>query len=216
MKGILGTKVGMTQVWKNDKVVPVTVIQAGPCPVVQRRTADKDGYEAVQLGFQSQKPHRVNKPLKGHFARAGVQPVKFLKELRDYNPEGDTVTVSIFNAGEVVDVTGTSKGHGFTGVMKKWNFAGGPDAHGAHKVHRHGGSIGNRKTPGRVFKGKKMPGRWGNEKVTMQGLEVVDVIEGENLILIKGSVPGANGALLVVRQTAKIPARSSNVAKGGK
>lgn len=214
MKGILGTKVGMTQVWKGDKAVPVTVILAGPCPVVQRKTADKDGYEAVQLGFQSQKAQRVNKPAKGHFARAGVEPVKFLKELRGFNPDGDTVTVSIFNAGEVVDVTGTSKGHGFTGVMKKWNFAGGNDSHGAHKIHRHGGSIGNRKTPGRVFKGKKMAGRWGNEKVTIQGLEVVDVLEGDNLILVKGSVPGANGSLVVVRQTSKVPAVKAG--KGGK
>ncbi|MBF6595360.1 MAG: 50S ribosomal protein L3 [Thermaceae bacterium] len=211
MKGILGTKVGMTQVWKNDRAVPVTVILAGPCPVVQRRTADKDGYEAVQLGFQTQKAQRVNKPMKGHFAKFGVEPVKFLRELRGFAPESDTVTVGIFNTGEVVDVTGTSKGHGFTGVMKKWNFAGGNDSHGAHKVHRHGGSIGNRKTPGRVFKGKKMPGRWGNERVTMQGLEVVDILPDENLILVKGSVPGANGTLVVVRQTAKIPAK-----KGGK
>jgi len=211
MKGILGTKVGMTQVWKNDRAVPVTVILAGPCPVVQRRTADKDGYEAVQLGFQTQKAQRVNKPMKGHFAKSGVEPVKFLRELRGFAPESDTVTVGIFNTGEVVDVTGTSKGHGFTGVMKKWNFAGGNDSHGAHKVHRHGGSIGNRKTPGRVFKGKKMPGRWGNERVTMQGLEVVDILPDENLILVKGSVPGANGTLVVVRQTAKIPAK-----KGGK
>lgn len=211
MKGILGTKVGMTQVWKNDRAVPVTVILAGPCPVVQRRTTDKDGYEAVQLGFQARKAHRVNKPMKGHFAKSGVAPVKFLRELRGFAPEGDTVTVGIFNTGEIVDVTGTSKGHGFTGVMKKWNFAGGNDSHGAHKVHRHGGSIGNRKTPGRVFKGKKMPGRWGNEKVTMQGLEVVDILPDENLILVKGSVPGANGTLVVVRQTAKVPAR-----KGGK
>jgi large subunit ribosomal protein L3 len=202
MKGILGTKVGMTQIWKGDKAVPVTVILAGPCPVVQRKTIEKDGYEAVQLGFQS------------HFAKAGVEPVKYLRELRGFNPEGDTVTVSIFNAGEVVDVTGTSKGHGFTGVMKKWNFAGGNDSHGAHKIHRHGGSIGNRKTPGRVFKGKKMAGRWGNERVTIQGLEVVDVLESENLILVKGSVPGANGSLVVVRQTSKVPAVKAG--KGGK
>ncbi|GIW29182.1 MAG: 50S ribosomal protein L3 [Meiothermus ruber] len=214
MKGILGTKVGMTQIWKGDKAVPVTVILAGPCPVVQRKTIEKDGYEAVQLGFQSQKPQRVNKPAKGHFAKAGVEPVKYLRELRGFNPEGDTVTVSIFNAGEVVDVTGTSKGHGFTGVMKKWNFAGGNDSHGAHKIHRHGGSIGNRKTPGRVFKGKKMAGRWGNERVTIQGLEVVDVLESENLILVKGSVPGANGSLVVVRQTSKVPAVKAG--KGGK
>jgi large subunit ribosomal protein L3 len=214
MKGILGTKVGMTQVWKGDKAVPVTVILAGPCPVVQRKTATKDGYEAVQLGFASQKAQRVNKPARGHFARAGVEPVKFLRELRGFSPDGDTVTVGIFNTGEVVDVTGISKGHGFTGVMKKWNFAGGNDSHGAHKIHRHGGSIGNRKTPGRVFKGKKMPGRWGNEKVTIQGLEVVEVLEGENLILVKGSVPGANGSLVVVRQTSKLPTLKAG--KGGK
>lgn len=214
MKGILGTKVGMTQIWKGDKAVPVTVILAGPCPVVQRKTIEKDGYEAVQLGFQSQKPQRVNKSAKGHFAKAGVEPVKYLRELRGFSPEGDTVTVGIFNAGEVVDVTGTSKGHGFSGVMKKWNFAGGNDSHGAHKIHRHGGSIGNRKTPGRVFKGKKMAGRWGNERVTIQGLEVVDVLENENLILVKGSVPGANGSLVVVRQTSKVPAVRAS--KGGK
>ena len=211
MKGILGTKVGMTQVWKGDKAVPVTVILAGPCPVVQRKTADKDGYTAVQLGFEPKRTKLVNKPSKGHFAKAGVAPTRYLRELRDFNPEADTVTVNVFAAGETVDVSGVSKGHGFTGVMKKWNFAGGNDSHGAHKVHRHGGSIGNRKTPGRVFKGKKMPGRWGNEKVTMQGLEVVDVIEGENLILVKGSVPGANGGLVVVRQTAKVPAKKKGV-----
>ncbi|MDX2007082.1 MAG: 50S ribosomal protein L3 [Meiothermus sp.] len=212
MKGILGTKVGMTQVWKGDKAVPVTVILAGPCPVVQRKTADKDGYTAVQLGFEPKRQKLVNKPAKGHFAKAGVAPTRYLRELRDFAPDSDTVTVGLFAAGETVDVSGVSKGHGFTGVMKKWNFAGGNDSHGAHKVHRHGGSIGNRKTPGRVFKGKKMPGRWGNEKVTVQGLEVVDIIEGENLILVKGSVPGANGGLLVVRQTAKVPAKK----KGGK
>ncbi|RDI95841.1 50S ribosomal protein L3 [Meiothermus sp. QL-1] len=213
MKGILGTKVGMTQIWRGDRVVPVTVILAGPCPVVQRKTVEKDGYEAVQLGFLPQKPQRVNKPLKGHFARAGVEPVRYLREIRGFSPEGDTVTVEIFKPGEVVDVTGTSKGRGFTGVMKRWNFAGGYDSHGAHKVHRHPGSIGNRKTPGRVFKGKKMAGRWGNERVTIQGLEVVDVLAEENLLLVKGSVPGANGSLVIVRETSKVPEKAG---KGGK
>jgi large subunit ribosomal protein L3 len=211
MKGILGTKVGMTQIWKGDKAVPVTVILAGPCPIVQRKTVATDGYEAVQLGFQPKRAKLVNKPAKGHFAKAKVEPTRYLRELRDFSPEGDTVRAELFAAGEMVDVSGVSKGHGFTGVMKKWNFAGGNDSHGAHKVHRHGGSIGNRKTPGRVFKGKKMPGRWGNEKVTIQGLEVVDVIADENLILVKGSVPGANGGLVVIRQTAKVPSQ-----KGGK
>jgi large subunit ribosomal protein L3 len=214
MKGILGTKVGMTQVWKNDKAVPVTVILAGPCPVVQRKTTEKDGYEAVQLGFEAKKAHRVNKPLKGHFKKGGVEPMRYLRELRGFAPEGNSVTVGIFAAGETVDVTGTSKGHGFTGVMKKWNFAGGNKTHGAHKVHRHGGSIGNRKTPGRVYKGKKMGGRWGTERVTVQSLEVVDVVPDENLLLIKGSVPGANGGLVVVRQTSRVPAAPRG--KGGK
>jgi len=212
MKGILGTKIGMTQVWKNDRAVPVTVILAGPCPVVQRRTPDKDGYEAVQLGFRPQKAQRVNKPLKGHFAKAGVEPVRYLKEIRGFSPEGDTVTVEIFAACEKVDVTGTSKGRGFQGVMKRWNFAGGNATHGAHKVHRHPGSIGNRKTPGRVYKGKKMAGRMGGERVTVQNLEVVDVVPEENLILVKGAVPGANGTLVVVRETVRTPAKQG----GGK
>lgn len=203
MKGILGTKVGMTQVWKNDRAVPVTVILAGPCPVVQRKTSERDGYVSVQLGFQPKKIQRVNRPLKGHFARAGVEPTRYLRELRDYQPDTDTVTVGIFAVGEKVDVTGTSKGHGMTGVMKRWGFAGGPASHGAHKVHRHPGSIGNRKTPGRVFKGKKMGGRWGAERITTQNLEVVDVLPDENLILVKGAIPGANGGLVVVRQTSR-------------
>lgn len=203
MKGILGTKVGMTQVWKNDKAVPVTVILAGPCKVVTRFTADKNGYEAVQLGFQLKKASRLNKPMKGYFAKAGVEPVAYLRELRNYSPEGDKVTVEIFQAGEHVDVTGTSKGHGFSGVVKKWKFAGGNKTHGAHKVHRHGGSIGNRKTPGRVYKGKKMPGRWGTDRVTIQNLEVVEVVPEENLLLVRGAVPGANGGLVMVRETAR-------------
>lgn len=203
MKGILGTKVGMTQIWKNDKAVPVTVILAGPCSVVQRKTNDRDGYSAVQLGFSPKKASRVNRPLKGHFAKAGVAPVRYLRELRDYSPEGDTVTVAIFAVGEKVDVTGTSKGHGTSGVMKRWNFAGGNATHGAHKVHRHPGSIGNRKTPGRVFKGKKMAGRWGNERITTQNLEVVEIVPEENLILVKGAIPGANGGLVVVRETSR-------------
>ena len=204
MKGILGTKVGMTRIYREDRTIPVTVILAGPCPVVQRRTPEKDGYTAVQLGFLAQKPGRVNRPMKGHFAKAGVQPVRILKEIRDFNPEGDVVTVEIFKPGERVDVTGTSKGRGTAGVMKRWNFAGGPDSHGAHKIHRHPGSIGNRKTPGRVYKGKKMAGHYGAERVTVVNLEVVDVIPEENLLLVKGAVPGPNGGLVVVRQTKKV------------
>lgn len=204
MKGILGMKVGMTRIYREDRAIPVTVILAGPCPVVQRRTPEKDGYTAVQLGFLPQNPKRVNRPMKGHFARAGVGPVRILKEIRGFNPEGDVVTVEIFKAGERVDVTGTSKGRGTAGVMKRWNFAGGPDSHGAHKIHRHPGSIGNRKTPGRVYKGKKMAGRYGAERVTVMNLEVVDVIPEENLLLVKGAVPGPNGGLVLVRGTKKV------------
>jgi len=207
VKGILGTKVGMTQIWKEDRAIPVTVIHAGPCPVVQRRTVEKDGYRAVQLGYLPIKEKKVNRPMKGHFKRAGVEPVRFLREIRDFDPEGDVVTVEIFKPGERVDITGTSKGRGFAGVMKRWNFAGGPDSHGAHKIHRHPGSIGNRKTPGRVYKGKKMAGHYGAERVTVQNLEVVEVIPEENLILVKGSVPGPNGGLLIIRETTKREAK---------
>ncbi len=207
MKGILGTKVGMTQIWKEDRAIPVTVIHAGPCPVVQRRTPEKDGYRAVQLGYFPVPEKRANRPMRGHFKRAGVEPVRFLREIRDFDPEGDVVTVEIFQPGERVDVTGTSKGRGFAGVMKRWNFAGGPDSHGAHRIHRHPGSIGNRKTPGRVYKGKKMAGHYGAERVTVQNLEVVDVIPEENLILVKGAIPGPNGGLVIVRETTKKGAR---------
>jgi large subunit ribosomal protein L3 len=204
VKGILGMKVGMTRIYREDRAIPVTVRGAAPGRGVPRPTPEKDGYTAVQLGFLAQKPGRVNRPMKGHFAKAGVQPVRILKEIRDFNPEGDVVTVEIFKPGERVDVTGTSKGRGTAGVMKRWNFAGGPDSHGAHKIHRHPGSIGNRKTPGRVYKGKKMAGHYGAERVTVVNLEVVDVIPEENLLLVKGAVPGPNGGLVVVRQTKKV------------
>jgi large subunit ribosomal protein L3 len=202
--GLLGRKVGMTQIFAPDGTsVPVTVVSVEPNTVTKLRTPDQDGYTAVQLGFLPQNPKRVNRPLKGHFAKAGVEPVRILREIRDFNPEGDTVTVEIFKPGERVDVTGTSKGRGFAGVMKRWNFAGGPDSHGAHKIHRHPGSIGNRKTPGRVYKGKKMAGHYGAERVTVMNLEVVDVIPEENLLLVKGAVPGPNGGLVIVRETKK-------------
>jgi large subunit ribosomal protein L3 len=203
MKGILGTKVGMTQIWKNDKVVPVTVVLAGPCPVVQRKTPDTDGYSAVQLGFGETRKKTLNKPLLGHLEKAKATPVRYLREFRDYSVEGEVVTAEIFAEGEKVDVTGMTKGRGFTGVMKRWNFQGGPASHGAKKWHRRGGSIGARKTPGRVIKGKKMPGHYGTERVTTQNLEVIEVRAGENLLLIKGAIPGSNGALIVIKQAKK-------------
>ncbi|WP_216327052.1 50S ribosomal protein L3 [Deinococcus aestuarii] len=202
-KGILGTKIGMTQIWRGDRAVPVTVVLAGPCPVVQRKTRQTDGYEAVQIGFAPKQEKRVTRPLLGHFRKAGVSPVRFLREFRDFAPEGDTVNVDIFAAGEKIDATGTSKGKGFQGVMKRWNFQGGPASHGSKKWHRRPGSIGQRKTPGRVYKGKKMAGHMGMERVTVQNLEVVEVRPGENLILVKGAVPGANGGLVVLRQAVK-------------
>ncbi|MFC6616665.1 50S ribosomal protein L3 [Deinococcus radiophilus] len=203
MKGILGTKIGMTQIWKEDRAVPVTVILAGPCPVVQRKTNEVDGYEAVQIGFGDRKEKNLNKPQLGHLKKASLSPVRYLREFRDFSPEGDEVRVDLFSEGEKVDVTGTSKGKGFQGVMKRWNFSGGPASHGAKKWHRRPGSIGQRKTPGRVFKGKKMAGHMGDERVTVQNLEVVEVRPDENLILVKGAVPGANGGLVVLRGAVK-------------
>ena len=203
MKGILGTKIGMTQIWKDDRAVPVTVILAGPCPVVQRKTNEVDGYEAVQIGFGDRKEKGLNKPKLGHLKKADVSPVRYLREFRDFSPEGDEVRVDVFGEGEKIDVTGTSKGKGFQGVMKRWNFAGGPASHGAKKWHRRPGSIGQRKTPGRVYKGKKMAGHMGDERVTVQNLEVVEVRPDENLILVKGAVPGANGGLVILRGAVK-------------
>lgn len=202
MKGILGTKIGMTQIWKGDRAVPVTVILAGPCPVVQRKTNETDGYEAVQIGF-APKGKNVNKPASGHFEKYSVSPVRFLREFRNFAPEGDTVQVDIFSEGEKIDATGTSKGKGTQGVMKRWNFSGGPASHGSKKWHRRPGSIGQRKTPGRVYKGKRMAGHMGMERVTVQNLEVVEVRAEENLILVKGAVPGANGGLVILRGAAK-------------
>lgn len=203
MKGILGTKIGMTQIWKGDRAVPVTVVLAGPCPVVQRKTAQTDGYEAVQIGFAPKREKAVTRPIAGHFKKAGVAPMRFLREFRGFAPQGDTVNVDIFAEGEKVDATGTSKGKGTQGVMKRWNFKGGPASHGSKKWHRRPGSIGQRKTPGRVYKGKRMAGHMGMERVTIQNLEVVEVRASENLILVKGAIPGANGGLVVLRQAAK-------------
>jgi large subunit ribosomal protein L3 len=201
MKGILGTKVGMTQVWRDEKLVPVTVVLAGPCPVVQRKSPDTDGYSAVQLGWDEKTQKASNKPELGHFGRAGVKPQRHLVEFRDYLPEVDEVTVEIFEDGQTVDVTGTSKGRGTAGVMKRWGFSGMPASHGTKKKHRHPGSIGQRKTPGRVYKGKRMAGHMGSETVTTVGLEVVEIRKDDNLLLIKGSVPGPNGGLVVVKES---------------
>lgn len=203
MKGILGTKVGMTQVWRDERLVPVTVVLAGPCPVVQRKTGERDGYDAVQLGWDDVPAKRLTKPALGHFEAHGVTPQRHLVELRDFVPDDDAVTVSIFEGGETIDVTGTSKGRGTAGTMKRWGFGGLPATHGTKKKHRAVGSIGTGKTPGRVYKGRKMAGRMGARPVTTVGLEVVEVRPDDNLLLIKGAVPGANGSLVVVKGSAR-------------
>jgi large subunit ribosomal protein L3 len=208
-KGILGTKLGMTQVFDEEgRIIPVTVVKAGPCPVTQVRTQERDGYDAVQLGFGELRAKRANKPLAGHFRKAGVEPTRYLVEVQlegDYAP-GQTVGVDQFRIGEFVDVTGKSKGKGFAGGMKRHGFAGLGAGHGVHKTHRAPGSIGGASTPGRVFKGTRMAGRMGAERVTIQTLELVGVDAERNLLLIKGAIPGSNGSLVVVRDAVKAPA----------
>ncbi|RMB58463.1 50S ribosomal protein L3 [Tessaracoccus antarcticus] len=208
VKGILGTKLGMTQLWDdNNKVVPVTVIQAGPCVVTQVRTPEIDGYNAVQLGFGAIKAKKVTQPAAGHFAKADVTPRKHLLELRTANATeytlGQELTAETFADGDVVDVTGTSKGKGTAGVMKRHGFHGLRASHGVHRKHRSPGSIGGCATPGRVFKGMRMAGRMGNEKVTVQNLIIHAVDADRGLLLVRGAVPGNNGSLVVVRSAAK-------------
>ncbi|MBO6304673.1 MAG: 50S ribosomal protein L3 [Selenomonadaceae bacterium] len=208
-KAILGRKLGMTQIFTEEgKVVPVTVVLSGNNVVVQNKTVEKDGYNAVQLGFGEVKEQRVNKPLKGHFEKAGVKPLKFLREMRlkdasEYNV-GDTIGVDIFAAGDLVDVTGTSKGKGFAGGIKRHNFARGPMGHGS-KSHREPGSTGAMISGpgGRVLKGKKLPGRMGGERVTVQRLSIVRVDTNRNLLLIKGAIPGPKKGFVVIKETVK-------------
>lgn len=208
VKGILGTKLGMTQLWdENNKVVPVTVIQAGPCVVTQVRTPETDGYNAVQLGFGAIKAKKVTKPAAGHFAKADVTPRKHLLEIRTSDASeytlGQELTAETFAGGEVVDVTGTSKGKGTAGVMKRHGFGGLRASHGVHRKHRSPGSIGGCATPGRVFKGLRMAGRMGNEKVTVQNLKIHAVDAERGLLLVRGAVPGNAGSVVVVRTAAK-------------
>jgi len=208
VKGLLGEKLGMTQVWDaNNRLVPVTVIQAGPCVVTQVRNADLDGYPGVQIAFGAIDPRKVTKPLAGHFAEAGVTPRRHLIELRTADAAeyslGQELTVETFDAGQKVDVTGTTKGKGFAGGMKRHNFKGQGASHGNHKHHRAPGSIGSASYPGRVFKGLKMAGHMGHEQVTTLNLEVVQADTERNLLLVKGSVPGPNGGVVIVRNAVK-------------
>ena len=208
VKGILGTKLGMTQMWDDDnKIVPVTVIQAGPCVVTQVRTPEIDGYSAVQLGYGALKAKKVTKPAAGHFAKADVTPRKHLVELRTANASeftlGQELTADVFADGDIVDVTGTTKGKGTAGVMKRHGFAGLRASHGVHRKHRSPGSIGGCSTPGRVFKGLRMAGRMGNDKVTVQNLKIHAVDAERGLLLVRGAIPGNKGSLVVVRSAAR-------------
>ena len=209
MTGLIGKKIGMTQFYNTEgNVIPVTVIQTGPCVVVQKKENAKDGYSAIQVGFGSKKNQRVNKPQQGHMAKAGKGAFEVLKEFRlddvsQFQVGQEIKAADLFKTGDRIDVSGTSKGHGFAGVIKRWSFGGFPGSHGTHEYFRHGGSIGNRSFPGRVRKGKKMAGHWGNEQISVQNLEVVDLRPEANLMLVKGAVPGAKHGIVVVRRAVK-------------
>ncbi len=207
-KGIIGKKIGMTQVFDdNGNVVPVTVIQAGPCTVVQKKTVEKDGYASVQLGYADVKAKHVTKPMKGHFDKAGVAPAKVLKEFRledtDAYNVGDTVAVDAFADIAAVDVTGISKGKGFAGTIKRYHGHRTPMSHGGGPVHRHAGSMGACSSPSRIYKGKKMPGHMGAVKVTVQNLDIVKIDTENNLLVVKGAIPGPKGSVVTVKSTVK-------------
>jgi large subunit ribosomal protein L3 len=217
VKGILGAKLGMTQVWDNNRVVPVTVVQAGPCVVTQVRTADKDGYSAVQLAFGAIDPRKVNKPESGHFTKAGAAPRRHLVELRTTDASeyslGQEVTVETFEVGTPIDVTGKTKGKGFAGVMKRHGFHGLKASHGVERKHRSPGSIGGCATPGRVFKGMRMSGRMGHRRFTVQNLTVQAVDAEQGLLLVRGAIPGPAGALVLIRSAAKSTAKKGGAGK---
>ena len=207
-KGLIGKKIGMTQFFdEKGTVIPVTVLEVGPCVVVQKKTAEKDGYSALQLGYGDVKLARVNKPMKGHFAKADVAPKKVLKEFRLDDAEahevGEIIKADVFAAGEKVDVCGTGKGKGYAGAIKRWNFGRLKETHGSGPVVRHQGSMGACSDPSRVFKGKKMAGHLGSERVTIQNLDVVKVDAENNLIAVKGAVPGAKGGYVVITDAVK-------------
>lgn len=203
-EGILGKKFGMSQVFmEKGRVVPVTVVQAGPCVIVQKKTTEKDGYSAAQLGFDQCPERLANKPRTGHIKKAGAKPVRLIMEMKGEFPDvGSEITLDIFKEGEHVDITGISKGKGFSGGMKKWNWSGGPASHGSMS-HRRIGSVGAGTSPGRIFKGKTLPGRMGNERVTVQNLKIVKIDVQKNLLMIKGAVPGIKNGYLKIRKSVK-------------
>ena len=206
-KGIIGKKIGMTQIFlESGEVIPVTIIEAGPCPVVQKKTAETDGYDAVQLGFEEVAERKVTQPIKGHFKKANITLKRHLKEFRledaaNYNV-GDEIKADIFAAGDKIDVTGTSKGHGYTGAIKRWNLSMLGQTHGIGPIHRQSGSMGVI-DPARIFKNKKMAGQWGNEQVTILNLDVVKVDTEKNIIAVKGAIPGARGGIVFIRDSVK-------------
>ena len=207
-KGLIGKKIGMTQIFdEKGNVVPVTVVEAGPCPVVMKKTIENDGYEAIQLGFGDVKVQKVTKPLKGHYDKAGIAPKKALREFKLDDPNalnvGDILKADIFAAGDVVDVVGTSKGKGTAGSIKRWNFGRLKESHGTGPVARHAGSLGACSDPSRVYKGKKLAGHLGHERVTIQNLCVVKVDEENNLIDIKGAIPGPKGGIVLIKDSVK-------------
>jgi large subunit ribosomal protein L3 len=214
LKGIIGKKLGMTQVFgESGNVVPITVIEAGPCAIVQIKTREKEGYNALQLGFTNKKPHRVNRPLTGHFHKSGTGPYYVLKEfpvdeIGEYTV-GQEITLENFKVGDFVDVIGTSKGRGFAGVIKRHGFRGFPGSHGTHEYFRHGGSVGSSAFPSRTFKGLKMPGHFGNSRVTVQNLTIADIKPEQNLLLIKGAVPGATNSIVIIREAKKRQAQNA-------
>jgi large subunit ribosomal protein L3 len=209
--GLLGKKIGMSQVFHEDgSVVPVTVIKVGPCTVIQKKTEDKEGYNALQVGFEEiTKMSRVNKPRKGHFAKANVPPMAFTREFRvtaeeaGGNDPGSQIPIDMFEIGDFIDVTGTSKGKGFAGVMKRHSFKGAPASHGTHEYFRHGGSIGQNMTPGRTMKGMKMPGHMGNKRVTIQNLKVVEIRDDTSILMVEGAVPGPTSGYVIIRKAVK-------------
>jgi large subunit ribosomal protein L3 len=209
MTGLIGRKIGMMQYYNAEgNVIPVTVVETGPCVVVQKKDATTDGYTALQVGFGTKKAQRVNKPTQGHMAKAGKGAFQVLREFRlddvsQYEIGQEIKATDLFKVGDLIDVAGISKGHGYTGVIKRWSFAGFPGSHGTHEYFRHGGSIGNRSYPGRVRKGKKMAGHWGNELISTQNLLVVDIRAEENLMLVRGAVPGSKQGVVILRPAVK-------------
>lgn len=208
MKGLIGKKLGMTQIFDDEgRRIPVTVVEAGPCVVIQKKTVAKDGYNAIQVGFAAKDAARANRPLMGHCKTAAQGAFSYLRELRlddiDQYNVGDTIAADIFNEGEIIDVTGTSIGKGYQGVVKRWGFKGGRSTHGS-RFHRAPGSIGCSATPARVFKNKKMPGQMGNERVTVQKLQIARVDASDNLLLIKGAIPGSTNGLVLIRNSVKV------------